>query len=188
MKIVETALPKLEAFAHHAESRGQVQASAERVFELLDDHTRLAAHMNQRSWRTGWSQMALSLDEKAGRAPGSRIHLEGRVLGVQLSLEEVVIEHTPPVRKVWATVGTPRLLVIGHYRMGFELVPVNDADVAGLSLTVFIDYALPERGLSWLLGRMFGGWYARWCTQRMVADAQAAFAPDTAGSNPREAA
>ena len=130
VKIVETALPKLEAFAHHAESRGQVQASAERVFELLDDHTRLAAHMNQRSWRTGWSRMTLSLDERAGRALGSHIHLAGRVLGVQLSLEEVVIEHTPPARKVWATVGTPRLLVIGQYRMGFDLVPVNDASVS----------------------------------------------------------
>ena len=188
MTIIEMPTPKLQAFALHAECRAQVQGSAGRVFEHLDDHARLAAHMNQRSWRTGWSRMALSLDEQAGRALGSRIHLEGRVLGVQLSLEEVVIEHTPPVRKVWATVGKPRLLVIGHYRLGFELTPVSGADVASASLTVFIDYALPERGLSWLLGRMFGGWYARWCTQRMVTDAQAAFAPDTASGNPREVA
>ncbi len=131
--------------------------------------------------------MTLSLDKQAGRALGSHIRLEGRVLGVQLSLEEVVTEHTPPARKVWATVGTPRLLVIGHYRMGFELLPVNDTSVASVSLTVFIEYALPERGVSWLLGRIFGGWYARWCTQRMVADAQAAFTPVAGNGNPREA-
>ena len=101
MTIVEMPTPKLQAFALHAESRGQVQGSAERVFEHLDNHARLAAHMNLRSWRTGWSRMGLSLDEQAGRALGSRIHLEGRVLGVHLSLDGLVIEHIPPVRKDW---------------------------------------------------------------------------------------
>jgi hypothetical protein len=114
VKTVETAAPKLEVFAYHAESHEQIQAPAERVFGHLDDHTRLAAHMNQRSWRTGWSRMTLSLDEQAGRALGSHIRMEGRVLGVKLSLEEVVTEHTPPARRVWRTVGAPRLLVIGH--------------------------------------------------------------------------
>ena len=174
-------------FPHHAESQGQVQAPAGPVFEHLDDHTRMSAHMNQRSWRMGWSRMKLSLDGQAGRAIGSRMHLEGRVLGVQLSLDEVVTEHTPPTRKVWMTVGAPRLLVIGPYRMGFVLVPAGaSAQGAGsehVTLTVFIDYALPEQGLSRLLGRIFGRWYARWCTQRMVSDAQAAFATDS-GSSP----
>lgn len=182
MKIVEMAPPKPEAFAYHAQSRGQVRGSAGGVFEDLDDHTRLAAHMNQRSWCTDWCRMTLSLDEQAGRGLGSHIHLEGGVPGVQRSLEKVVTKHTPPTRKVWMTVGMPRLLIIGNYRMGFELVPVNDARVAGVSLTVFIDYALPKQGLSRLLERMFGGWYARWCTQRMADDAQAAFA--TPGGNP----
>ena len=75
--------------------------------------------------------MTLSLDEQAGRSLGSHIRLQGRVLGVQLSLEEVVTEHTPPTRKVWMTVGTPRLLVIGPYRMGFVLVPaIGQRDAA----------------------------------------------------------
>ena len=128
--------------------------------------------------------MKLSLDEQAGRAAGSRMRLAGRVLGVRLSLEEVVTEHTPPTRKVWMTVGTPRLLVIGPYRMGFVLVPAGGGANArgsdgGVTLTVFIDYVLPERGPSRLLGRIFGHWYARWCTERMVADAQAAFPATT---------
>ena len=173
-----------EAYTHHAQSHGQVQAQAERVFEFLDDHARLSAHMNRRSWRMGWSRMKLILDEQAGRAVGSRMRLEGRVLGVQLSLEEAVTEHSPPTRKVWMTVGMPRLLVIGRYRMGFVLGP---DDSEGVTLTVFIDYGLPERGLSRLLGLIFGNWYARWCTGRMLVDAQAAFlatkATDRPGSN-----
>ncbi|MEP6791429.1 MAG: SRPBCC family protein [Ramlibacter sp.] len=175
VKIGAPAAPEREAFPHHAESHGQVRASAARVFEHLDDHARLSAHMSRRSWRMGWSRMKLSLDEQAGRAAGSHIRLDGRILGVRLALEEVVTEHTPPTRKVWATVGTPRLLVIGPYQMGFLLVPAG----GDVTLTVFIDYALPGRGPSRLLGRIFGHWYARWCTARMVADAQAAFSATT---------
>ena len=176
-------------FPHPAESQVQVQSSAGPVFEHLDDHTPVSAHMNRRAWRMGWSRMKLSLDEQAGRATGSRMHLEGRVLGVQLSLDEVVTEHMPPTRKVWMTVGAPWLLVIGPYRMGFVLVPAGaSAQGAGsehVTLTVFIDYALPEQGPSRLLGRIFGRWYARWCTQRMVSDAQAAFATARAGGSSR---
>ena len=98
MKIVESAPPGREAFPHHAESHGQIHVPAGRVFEHLDDHSRLSAHMTRRSWRMGWSRMKLSLDAQAGRAAGSRMRLEGRVLGVQLSLDEVVTEHTPPTR------------------------------------------------------------------------------------------
>lgn len=175
------AVPEQDVFRYHAESHGRLQASTERVFAHLDNYTRLSAHMRRRSWRMGWGQMDLHLDERAGRAVGSRIRLEGRVFGVRLALEEVVTERAPPTRKVWVTVGTPRLLVIGRYRMGFTLVPAGASargdDSDEVTLTVFIDYTLPGHGLSRLLGRLFGHWYARWCTQRMLADAEAAFAP-----------
>ena len=59
--------------------------------------------------------------------------LPGRVLGVQLSLEEVVTEHTMPVRKVWATVGTPRLLVIRLLRMRIHHQGAIDMATAELS-------------------------------------------------------
>ena len=198
MKIIEPLFRELtmsrvatdqqDAYPYHAESHGRLRASAGRVFAHLDDHARLAVHMNRRSWRMGWSRMKLHLDQGAGRVVGSRIRLEGRVLGVRLSLEEVITVRTRPTRKVWATVGSPRLLVIGPYRMGFGLVPAGVGATGGESnevkLTVFIDYTLPDRGISRLLGRLFGHRYARWCTETMVADARAAFAttaPSAAG-------
>jgi hypothetical protein len=63
--------------------------------------------------------------------------------------------HSDQPRKVWQTVGTPRLLVIGPYRMGFSLVPIEDSDPnsnRSTHLTVSIDYALPVRGLPRILG------------------------------------
>ena len=161
-------------YPFHAESRGQIRATAERVFVHLDDHARLSAHMARRSWRMGWGRMQLQLDERAGRAAGSRIRLAGRVFGLRLGLEEVVTEYAPPVRKVWETVGTPRLLVIGPYRMGFRIEPAAGDDV---TLLVFVDYAPPARGVSRFLGGLFGRAYAQWCCDRMVADARAALDP-----------
>ena len=111
--------------------------------------------------------METELDEGRGQKVGSRIRLSGRVFGVALSVEEIVVERDPPHRKVWATTGAPKLLVIGHYRMGFELSPQGN----GSMLRVFIEYALPARGLARWLGRLFGRYYARWCTQQMVDDA-----------------
>lgn len=109
--------------------------------------------------------MKIEIEEGRGQKVGSRIRLVGRVFGIELSVEEIVTERNPPQRKVWETVGSPRLLVIGHYRMGFELSP----EANGSLLRVFIEYAMPERAPARWLGRLLAGY--RWCTQRMVDDA-----------------
>ena len=111
--------------------------------------------------------METQIDAGRGQKVGSRIRLSGRVFGVELSVEEIVVERDPPRRKVWETTGAPKLLVIGHYRMGFELSAQGNASM----LRVFIDYALPESAPARWLGRLFGRFYARWCTQQMVGDA-----------------
>ena len=153
--------------SHHHESAAFVQASAENVFALIDDHARLSSHMTKASWKMGGGRMAIELDQGAGQCIGSRIRLTGRVFGIRIELEEVVTEREPPRSKVWETTVPPRLLVIGHYRMGFEIAPERD----GARLRVFIDYALPEAAPARWLGYLLGRHYARWCTERMVRDA-----------------
>ena len=49
----------------------------------------------------------------------------------------------------------------------------------GSALRVFIDYALPEAAPARWLRRLFGGYYAKWCTQQMVDDAVKHFASPT---------
>jgi len=156
----------------HDERSALVQCPVDRVFAYVDDSTRLASHMRQSSWKMGGGRMAIELDEGWGQRVGSRIRLTGRVLGMELVVEEMMTERTPPHRKVWATIGSPKLFVIGPYRMGFEVTPQGQAS----RLRVFIDYALPERAPVRWLGRLFGRYYARWCTQQMVDDAITYFA------------
>ena len=150
----------------HHECSALIAVSHERVFAFIDDHKRLLSHMNTPSWRTGSSSMTTTYDDVRGRQVGSHIRVNGRVFGLALCVHDVVSEREPPTRKVWETVGSPRLFVIGTYQMGFETVPRE----GGTFLRVFIDYALPATWPSRWLGRLFSGYYAQWCTQSMVDD------------------
>ena len=108
--------------------------------------------------------MTTRVDEGNGQAVGSHIFMSGRMFGLLLELDEVVTVHRPPVDKVWQTVGQPKLLVIGQYQMGVRIQP----SAIGAQLTVFIDYALPDGVVTYWLGRLFGGMYAKWCVNRML--------------------
>lgn len=152
---------------------GRVAAGCAAVFAYLDDHARLVQHMEKPNWRMGWGRMTTTSDAAEGRAVGSRLSVSGRVFGVALAVEEVVEVREPPVRKVWATRGEPRLLVIGPYRMRFELTETaQEAPVT--ELVVEINYALPEHRGARLLARLLAQPYATWCTTRMVDDARKA--------------
>ena len=112
--------------------------------------------------------MIYEFDEGRGQAIGSHIRMGGGAFGLNLYLDEVITERDPPKRKVWRTVGAPRLIIIGSYVMGFDIA----AEGAGSRLTVWIDYALPSRGPGrWLPA--LAAFYGRWCVEQMVKDAVA---------------
>ena len=150
-------------FARHHESSALLNASVEESFAYLDDFRQLSSHMARPSAMMAGSRMAIETDERDGRAVGSKVRMSGSMLGMRLALEEVVVEREPPLRKTLDA----RLVVIGQYRLGFELESAGAATRA----RIFIDYALPEKAPARLLGRLFGKSYARWCTERTAKDA-----------------
>lgn len=151
-------------YPYHEESSGSVKAAAEEVFEVVDRHSTLSAHMARRSPMMGGGAMTVQMDELEGRGVGSRIRLSGAAFGLHMEVEEVVTERDPPRRKAWETVGAPRLLILSGYRMGVDVAP----ETAGCRVRVFIDYALPGRGIGRWLGVLLGNAYARWCTASML--------------------
>lgn len=159
-----------DRYPHHHSSEADVAVDALSLFSHLDDHRRLAGHMEKRSLMMAGAGMRVETDALKGQVVGSVIRITGRVLGVNLRVEEVVTDRVPPLRKTWETRGEPRLLVIGSYRMGFTISPRGDRS----RLVVFIDYQLPPRGFARGLSQLFGRSYAAWCTRRMVTDAKAA--------------
>jgi hypothetical protein len=160
------------AFPRHREVEALIASSAQDVFDFLDDPARLTGHMSKSSWMMGGGSMVLDLDAAGGQSVGSKMTLRGRAFGLDLYLEEIVIERSAPFRKVWQTIGAPRLWIIAQYRLGFEISALPE----GCRVRVFIDYSLPASGLGRWLGSMFGSVYAKWCTDRMLGDARAHFA------------
>jgi len=153
-------------FTFHHETHAELRTSVQVAFEYLDDFRKLSAHMEQPSAMMLGSRMQIFLDDGGGRAVGSRVSMTGSIMGLSLSLQEVVVERNPPLRKAWETENA-RLLVIGQYRLGFDLEPRDGA----CGLRVFIDYDWPRGPLPRLAARMLAKSYARWCTQRMLDDA-----------------
>ena len=154
------------AFPKHEEVTIVLETTPEKAFAYLDDFKQLSAHMGESSMMMIGSRMTIETDGDAGRAIGSKVRMQGKVLGVSLNLEEVVTERDPPYRKAWHTVAS-NLLVIGQYRLGFQLT----RNTFNTEFRVFIDYCLPERGFGKWLGFLLGARYARWCIERMVQDA-----------------
>lgn len=156
----------------HYEAKVFIPTPKEGIFEYLDDPVRLASHMSESSWKMGGGRMTIELDAAKGKCVGSHVRLSGRVLGLNLRVDEIITERRPPALKVWETTGSPRLLVIGHYRLGFEITPERNGSI----LRVFIDYALPEHAPARWLGFVLSKAYAKWCTQQMADDAVRHFA------------
>ena len=127
--------------------------------------------MSRKSWRLGGTSMSIATDAKGGRAVGSHISLSGRMLGLTLSVECVVVKRVPNQAKEWETVGAPRLLVIGPYRVSVRIGPHDENCV----VTIAIDYAMPSAGWERLLACAFGRLYARWCVGQMTRDLAARF-------------
>ena len=154
------------SFPFHQASSSLARGSPDSVFSYLDDPKTLATHMGESSMMMLGSHMSIDVDADDGRVIGSIIRMRGRIMGIPLALEEVITERQPPNRKVWETIGTPKLLVMAHYRMGFELTPKGEVT----TVRVFIDYSLPTAAPGLWLGRVLGPVYARWCTKQMADD------------------
>jgi hypothetical protein len=115
--------------------------------------------------------MRYEFDADRGRKLNSKVRIVGSFLGIKLQIDEEISQYAPPQRKTWNTVGTPRMIILRSYRLGYELTPT----ASGCRLRVFIDYELPGRGLARWLGQLLSAWYARWCVTSMITDAAHAF-------------
>lgn len=153
-------------YTEHTEVRVKVDAAAADLFAMLDDQEALGAHMMERSTMMAGGRMGYQFDDAKGRVVGSVIRMQGAMLGLSLSIEEVVTERVPPLRKVLETRGAQKMVVMEAYRLGFEIEPRASQS----ALRVFIDYNLPP-GIGGLMSALPAYFYARWCVTSMAGAA-----------------
>ena len=77
-------------FSFHDESTSLAHALNDSVFPYLDDPKVLAAHMGKSSMMMLGSRLSIETD--GGRMIGSKIRLNGSIMGIPISLEETIIE------------------------------------------------------------------------------------------------
>lgn len=90
-----------ERYTHHHRSEVNVAVDVHKRFAYLDDHRRPAGRMEKPSLMMAGATMQVSADALTGQAVESVIRITGRVLGVNLGVDEVVTERSSPSRKTW---------------------------------------------------------------------------------------
>lgn len=148
----------------HFEESISISATPEAIFSFADNHANFSAHMNQSSMMMAGSKMETHIDEGEGKTVGSHIIMNGKMLGINLYLDEVITIHDPPNQKEWKTVGNVNLVVIDQYTLGFKIRPEPE----GSQFAVYIDYELPKSWKTRALGMVLGGMYAKWCVRQMI--------------------
>ena len=151
-------------YLKHYEKTVDILASPEEIFDYVDDHLNFSSHMNKSNMMMGGGMMKTEFDQGGGKAVGSHIKMQGSVFGIDIYLDEVVTTHNPPYKKTWQTVGTPNLIVIGDYEMGFEITKNGGKS----DFKVFINYNLPTGIFTKLFGILLSGFYAKWCVNQMI--------------------
>lgn len=156
------------SYTHTGEETATVSASADVLFDYLDDRARLGTYMEKPSMTMMGGRMIYQFDETIRARRGIR-HYDAWKPSRHRTVRGRSRE--PPWRKMWETRGRPRIPIIHAYRMGFEIVPVG----ASCNLRVFIEYDLPPTLGGQILGWLFAPMYARWCVRRMAQDARRQF-------------
>ena len=95
-----------------------IAAPAERVFDYADDIRNLARHMSEsRSMPMMGSKLTLEITTPHTTGVGATYRYSGRIMGLTIDFSETVTAYEPGRKKVWHTIGKPRLLIIDAYEM-----------------------------------------------------------------------
>ena len=71
-----------DLYPRHHRTEVNVSVDASKLFACLDDHRRLAGHMEKPSLMMAGATMQVGMDALKGQAVGSVIRITGRVLGL----------------------------------------------------------------------------------------------------------
>lgn len=149
-----------------------VAAPPARVFAWIDDPANTGLHMSRPSMAMLGGSLRVEQLSPNAAGVGATYRSRGRVLGLPIDFTTAVTVWVSGREKIWRTVGTPRLIVLGDFQMRFSLTACEDD---GTNLVLAIDYNVPARFPGRHLGRVLAAPYVRWCLRRMACDVQLAF-------------
>lgn len=143
-----------------------IRAPVEKVFAFLDDLSKTGMHMSERSMMMMGSKLELERLPGPEKGEGATFRWSGKVLGLPVNFTETVTRWKKNEEKVWETVGEPRMIILGWYRMRLTTEPKK----SGTSVLLEIQYEPPKGFFYKLLSAFLARQYAGWCLNQMLGD------------------
>ena len=148
----------------HFEQAIDIKARPQDVFAFVDDIHHTGWHMEKSSMPMMGGKMEVEILSKNRTGLGAAYRWTGRVLGMPIDFSETVVKYAKDKERVWRTIGEPKIIIIGHYEMGFKLTTIQRST----RLTIYISYELPKPLFGKFLGWLLSGWYSKWCLKKYV--------------------
>lgn len=127
-------------------------------------------HLSQSFMMMG-SKLTLEQLRGPGKGAGATFHWSGKVMEMPIDITETVTKWIANKEKVWETIGFPRMIILGWYRMSLKLTAVSEGTLTSLQ----IEYTRPDGWFYKVLSFFFAGWYSRWCLNKMLSGAKKEF-------------
>jgi len=143
-----------------------IQAPPEKVFAFMDDLSKTGMHMSQSSMMMMGSKLTLEQLEGPSKGVGATFHWSGKVMGMPIDITETVTKWIENKEKVWETIGSPKIIILGWYRMILKIESVKKGTLTSLE----IEYTKPNGWFYKIMSFLFSGWYSRWCLNNMLND------------------
>jgi hypothetical protein len=156
-----------------------ILAPVEKVFAFMDDLTQTGMHMSERSMMMMGSKLELERLPGPEKGVGATFRWSGKVLGLPVDFTETVTYWKENEGKVWETVGSPLMIILGWYRIRLITKPNGE----GTSVSLEIEYEPPKGFFYTLLSAVFSRWYAVWCLSKMLGDTKRTLEKEKVKSN-----
>lgn len=141
-----------------------IHAAQEDVFSFMDDLSKTGMHMSEKSMMMMGSKLALEHLSGPARGVGAVYHWHGKVMGMRIDITEKITTWIENREKIWETIGRPKIILLGWYRMILKTSAVKEGTLTSLQ----IDFTPPEGFFYRILYSLFSGWYCNWCLTNML--------------------
>lgn len=145
-----------------------IKAPVEKVFSLMDDLSKTGMHMSERSVMMMGSKLTLEHLPSPEKGVGAKYRWKGKMMGFRLDFTVEVTKWIENKEKIWQTIGTPRLIILGQYLMRLKTEPQTEGTLASLE----IEYTRPPGLFYGLLSLLLARSYANWCVNQMLNDSK----------------
>ena len=108
----------------------------------------------------------LTLEHLSGpeRGVGAIFRWLGKIMGMEIDITERITTWIENREKVWETIGQPKIILLGWYRMILKTSAVKEGTLTSLQ----IDFTPPSGFFYKILYFLFSGWYCNWCLNNML--------------------